>query len=210
VPTNTPATPSKSDGIYNPTTFRLPYQLISTDWQEIVALTNQVNEGKPLPAADILTIYEKGKNTTSPRFMRTFARDPARTRDFPDEVAFYCSHTWLDDPVIDAINGTGTAARYTAAQRRQAIQKGTANILYHWSRHYIQRGVNELNNGLVDEAWAIYVGEEKDGKYPNSLRTTAESREANYNRQGQLDVPLRTAMEKLRVAALNKNKDAAQ
>src|SRR5215470_8414129 len=56
-----PATsgPTKSDGIYKPNTNREIYQKISTDYQEIAALTNQVNEGK-LPAAEILLLYEAG------------------------------------------------------------------------------------------------------------------------------------------------------
>src|SRR5262245_45245938 len=60
-----PATsgPTKSDGVYKPNTNREIYQKISTDYQEIVALTNQVNEGKPLPAAEILLLYEAGKHT---------------------------------------------------------------------------------------------------------------------------------------------------
>jgi hypothetical protein len=44
-----PATsgPTKSDGIYKPNTNREIYQKISSDYQEIAALTNQLNEGRP-------------------------------------------------------------------------------------------------------------------------------------------------------------------
>src|SRR5215831_14124129 len=55
--------PTKSDGIYKPNTNREIYQKISTDYQEIAALSNHVNEGKPLPAAEILLLYEAGKHT---------------------------------------------------------------------------------------------------------------------------------------------------
>ncbi|MEZ4554017.1 MAG: hypothetical protein R3B59_08920 [Dehalococcoidia bacterium] len=41
---------------------------------------------------------------------------------------------------------------------------------------------------------AIYVGEERDGKYPNSLAATAQSREGNFNRPGSIDTPLREAL----------------
>ena len=208
-----PATtgPTKSDGIYTPTTNREIYQKISSDYQEIVALTNQVNDGKPLPAAEILLLYEAGKHTrigTSSRSLRMWAREAARSQDFPDAVAFYKSATFLDDPVNDAIVGARTAEKYTPGQRRQAIQKGIQRILYHWSRHYIQRAATALNPGLVDEAWAIYVGEEKDGKYPNSIAATAQSREANFNRQGSIDEPLRRALSQAQKAAADKNQAA--
>jgi hypothetical protein len=203
--------PTKSDGIYTPTTNREAYQKISTDFQEIAALTNLVNEGKPLPAAEILLLYEAGKHTrigTSSKSMRVWAREGARTTDFPDAVAFYKSGTFLDTEIIDAIAKARTAEQYTDAQRRQAIQKGIQRILYHWTRHYLQRASTELNPGLVDEAWAIYVGEERDGKYPNSLAATAQSREANFNRPGSIDTPLRQAMSRAQQAAANKDKTA--
>lgn len=206
--TPTTSGPTKSDGIYTPTSNREIYQKISTDYQEIVALTNRVTEGKPLPAAEILLLYEAGKHTrigTSSRSLRIFAREAARSQEFPDAVAFYKSPTFLDDPVNDAIVGARTAADYTPAQRRQAIQKGILRIIYHWSRRYIQSGAANLNPGLVDEAWAIYVGEEKDGKYPNSLAATAVSREENFNRSGSIDVPLRQAMSRAQKAAAEKD-----
>ena len=100
--------PTKSDGYYTPTTNREIYQKISTYYQEIAKLTDVIKEGKPLPAADILLLYE---------------------------------------------------------------------------------------------AWAIYVGEEVDGEYPNSLAATARSREANFGREGTIDIPLRQAMDRARQAA---------
>ena len=205
-----PATsgPTKSDGIYTPNTNREIYQKISTDYQEIVALTNQVNEGKPLPAAEILLLYEAGKHTrigVASRSLRVWAREAERSQDFPEAVSFYKSATFLDDPVLDAIAGARTAAGYTPAQRRQAIQKSVERIVYHWSRHYVQRAAAELNPGFVDEAWAIYVGEEKDGKYPNSIAARAQSMEANFNRTDSVDQPLRRAMSQAQKAAADKN-----
>lgn len=202
---------TKSDGIYTPTTNREAYQKISTDYQEIVALTNQVNEGKPLPAAEILLLYEAGKHTrigTTSKSMRVWAREATRATDFPDAAAFYKSATFLDTEIVDAIVKSRTAEKYTDGQRRQAIQKGIQRILYHWTRHYLQRASAELNPGLVDEAWAIYVGEEKDGKYPNSLAATAQSREGNFNRPGSIDTPLRQAMSRAQQAASSKDKAA--
>jgi hypothetical protein len=211
----TPVTsgPTKSDGIYTPTTNREIYQKISTDYQEIVALTNQVNEGKPLPAAQILLLYEAGMHTrigTSSRSLRGWAREAARATDFPDAVAFYKTPTFLDTEVNDAIAKARTAEKYTDAQRRQAIQKGIQRILFHWSKHYVQRTCPALNPGLMDEAWAIYVGEEKDGKYPNSLAATAVSREGNFNRVGSVDKPLREAMSRAQKAAADKNQAACE
>ncbi|MGE0134685.1 MAG: hypothetical protein AB7T16_06060 [Dehalococcoidia bacterium] len=203
--------PTKSDGIYTPTTNREVYQKISSDYQEIVALTNLVNEAQPLPAAEILLMYEAGKHTrigTSSRSLRMWAREAARTTDFPDAVAFYKSATFLDTEIVDAIAKARTAEQYTDAQRRQAIQKGIQRILYHWTRHYLQRASVDLNPGLVDEAWAIYVGEERDGKYPNSLAATAQSREGNFNRPGSIDTPLREALSRAQQAAAAKDQGA--
>ncbi|OLD73037.1 MAG: hypothetical protein AUI33_06990 [Ignavibacteria bacterium 13_1_40CM_2_61_4] len=205
-----PATsgPTKSDGIYVPNTNREIYQKISTDYQEIVALTNQVNEGKPLPAADILLLYEAGKHTrigVASRSLRVWAREAERSEDFPEAVAFYKSATFLDDPLMDAIAGARTASGYTPGQRRRAIQRGVERIVYHWSRHYIQRGTAELNAGFIDEAWAIYVGEEKEERYPNSVAATAQSMEAHFKRSGSLDEPLRRAMSQAQKAAADKN-----
>lgn len=203
--------PTKSDGIYTPTTNREIYQKISTDYQEIVALTNQVNEGGPLPAAEILLLYEAGKHTrigTSSRSLRIFARESARAQEFPDSAAFYNTATFLDTEINDAIAGARTAENYTPAQKRQAIQKGIQRIIYHWSRRYIQNAATSLNPGLVDEAWAIYVGEEKDGNYPNSLAATALSREENFDRKGSIDAPLREAMSRAQKAAADKDQAA--
>jgi len=207
-----PATsgPTKSDGIYKPNTNREIYQKISTDYQEIVALTNQVNEGK-LPAAEILLLYEAGKHTRiglQSRSLRVWAREAERSEDFPEAVAFYKNPTFLDEPLMDAIAGARTAKDYTPAQRRQAIQRGVERIIYHWSRHYIQRGTAEMNAGFIDEAWAIYMGEEKGGKYPNSVAATAQSMEARSKRSGSVDEPLRRAMSQLQKAAADKNATA--
>jgi hypothetical protein len=200
--------PSRSDGIYTPTTNREAYQKISSDYQEIVALTNQVNEGKPLPAPEILLLYEAGMHTrigTSSRSLRLFAREADRAREFPEEAAFYGTPTFLDTEINDAITGARTAANYTPAQRRQAIQKGVLRILYYWTKRYLLSARESLNPGLVDEAWAIYVGEEKDGVYPNSLAGVAQSREQNFNRPGALDAPLRRAMSRAQKAAAEKD-----
>lgn len=200
--------PSKPDGIYTPTTNREIYQAISSDYQAIVALTNQVNEGKPLPSAEILKIYEEAseaRSGTSARLLGGFARDPARAQEFPDAAQFYDSPAFLDDPVVAAINGTGAAAQYSPAQRRQAIQKGVARIVYYWSRRYVEGAAANLNPGWVDEAWAVYMGKEVDGTYPNSISGIAVSRETNFNRPGSIDVPLRQALSRAQQAAANKD-----
>lgn len=203
--------PSKSDGIYTPVSNREIYQKIASDYQVIAALTNQVAEGKPLPSADILKVYEEAQVArigTQSRPLRGFAREEARAQEFPEAAAFYGTPTFLDTPVIDAINGTGSAAGYTPAQRQQAIQKGIQRILYYWSSRYLIQARGSLNPGVVDEAWAIYVGEEVDGKYPNSLAATAVSREGNFNRPGSIDVPLRQALSRAQKAAADKDATA--
>src|SRR4051812_40736183 len=85
---------SPSDGIYTPFTNREIYQLIAADYQEIVALTNQVKSGAPLPADEIMNIYEEARLArigNSARSLRDFARDPARADDFPAAAAYYGS-----------------------------------------------------------------------------------------------------------------------
>jgi hypothetical protein len=202
---------SQSDGIYMPFTNREIYQRIASDYQEIVALTDQVLTGQPLPAAEILAVYEEAKIArigNSARILRDFAREPARATELPEAAAFYGSATFLDDPVIDAILGIGSADGYSPAQRRQAIQKGVLSIIYHWSWHYMVEARSTLNPGPVDEAWAIYMGLPVDGTFPNSLSATARSREDNFNRRGAVDAALREAMSRAQRAAADKNADA--
>lgn len=203
--------PTPSDGIYTPVTYRALYQAIATDYQSIATLTNRVNEGQPLPTGDILKIYEEAlhaRTETSARPIRAFALGEDRAQEFPQAAAYYNSPTFLDDPVIDAITGTDSAAAYTPAQRRQAIQKGLQRTLSYWVRHYVQRARTDLRPGLVDEAWAIYMGPEVDGKYPQSLSATAVSREGNFNRSGSIDVPLREALSRAQQAAANSDQAA--
>ena len=196
--------PTKSDSYYTPTTNREIYQKISTDYQEILKLTNVVNEGRPLPAAEIWLLYEAGSHTRlgpQSRTLRSFAAGPTPARIFPDAAEFYGSGTFLDSPIRNAVRMRGEAESYTDAQRRQAIGKGLLRILYHWAKFYMIIGGEQMRSGLVDEAWAVYVGEEVDGAYPNSLAAVAQSREGNFGRQGAIDVPLRQAMERARQAA---------
>src|SRR5690606_20989560 len=65
-----------------------------------------------------------------------------------------------------------------------------------------------LNPGLVDEAWAIYVGEQVNGEYPNSIAATALGREENFGREGAIDTPLREAMSRAQQAADAKDQAA--
>ena len=196
--------PTKSDGYYSPTTNREIYQKIPSDYQEIVALTNVISDGHPLPAAEIWLLYEAGSHTrigNQSRTLRSFAAGTTPGTYFPDAAEFYGSARFLDTPIRNAVSQRGDAAEYTDAQRRQAINKGMLRVLYHWSKFYMIIGGEFMRSGLVDEAWAIYVGEEVDGEYPDSLAALARSREGNFGREGTLDVPLREAMERARQAA---------
>ena len=196
--------PTKSDGIFTPISHREIYQKISSDYQEIVALTNLINIGRPLPLAEIMLLYEAGMHTrigNSSRTLRGFARDPRRSEEFPDSAAFYDSGTFLDSPISNAVRLRGEAEGYTPAQQRQAIQKSLLRIIYHWSKRYMFLGGERQSARLVDEAWAVYVGEEVNGQYPNSLAATALKREGNFGREGAIDTPLREAMAEAQQAA---------
>ena len=149
-------------------------------------------------------MYEAGKHTrigNQSRTLRSFAINPRRASDFPDAAEFYGSSSFLESPVNNAIRKRGEAEDYTDAQRRQAIQKGVLRILYHWAKFYMIIGGQQMRSGLIDEAWAVYVGEEVDGEYPNSLSALARAREGNFGREGTIDIPLREAMERARQAA---------
>ena len=205
--------PTASDGYYTPTTHREIYQKISSDYQEIARLTNVINDGQELPAADILLLYEAGTHTrigNQSRTLRSFARSPRRATDFPVATEFYGSSNFLDSPVSNAIGARGEAEEYTDAQRRQAINKGVLRILYHWVKFYMMVGQENMRSGLIDEAWAIYVGVEVDGEYPNSLAAVAKSREGNFEREGTVDIPLRQAMDRARQAADDMDAEALE
>ena len=203
--------PTASDGYYTPTTHREIYQKISTDYQEIAKLTNVINEGKPFPAAEIWLLYEAGSHTRigpQSRTLRSFATGSSPSTYFPDSAEFYGSDTFLDDPIENVVRGRNEAENYSDAQRRQAVNKGMLRILYHWSKFYMIIGADRMSSRLIDEAWAVYVGEEVDGQYPNSLAALAQGREGNFGRQGTIDVPLREAMDRARQAADDGDADA--
>ena len=198
--------PTESDGYYNPTTNREHYQKISSDYKEIAKLTDQIKDGKPLPAAEIYLLYEAGMHTrigVRSKTLKSFARDPVRAEEFPIAAEFYGSGSFLDSPMSNAIGARREAEEYSDAQRRQAINKSALRILYHWSKHYVIGGCADLDSGDVDEGWALYVGEKVDGDYPNSLSALARSREGNFGREGTIDIPLREAVERVRQAAEN-------
>ena len=212
IPVNLPhetdrSVPSPSDGYYHATTNREHYQKISSDYQEIAKLTNEIKEGKPLPAADIYLLYQVGMHTrigVRSKTLQGFARDPERAEEFPLAAEFYGSGSFLDAPISNSVRGRRDAENYTDAQKRQAINKGILRILYHWSKRYVIGGCADLDSGDVDEGWGIYVGlPGDDGSYPNSLSALARSREGNFGREGTIDIPLREAFERVRQAAEN-------
>ena len=130
----------------------------------------------------------------SSRILRGFARDPSRSKGFPDSAAFYESDTFLDTPISNTVRLRREAEEYTPAQQRQAIQKSTLRIICHWTKRYMILGGERQNPRLVDEAWSVYVGEELNRECPNSLAATALKREGNFGREGAIDVPLPEAM----------------
>ena len=205
--------PTPSDGYYTATTDREIYAKISTDYQEIAKLTNQIKEGKELPAAEIWLVYETGPHTrlgNTSRTLRGFATGSSPSTYFPESAEFYGSAKFLDSPIQNAIRGRGEAENYTDAQKRQAINKGVLRILYHWAKFYMIIGQDRSSSRLIDEAWAVYVGEEVNGAYPNSLAAVAQGREGNFGRQGTIDIPLRQAMDRARQAADDMDADALE
>src|SRR5687768_13824239 len=49
--------PTPGETYYTPVSNAAIYQLLALDFQEISQLTNAVNDGRPLPSAEILNIY---------------------------------------------------------------------------------------------------------------------------------------------------------
>jgi hypothetical protein len=210
--------PTPGETYYTPLNNVALYQLIALDFQEISQLTNEVTQGRPLPSAEILNVYENGKHArvgTTFRMLRTFARADARQREFPEAARFFNSPSFIDDPVYDAIQGTGSAANYTPAQRRQAIQKGVQRVMAYWFLQELITAEMRVRDGNtnpatggprnIDEAWAIYMGPPQATGFPLSLSATATSRETNFRRQGQIDRPLREGLQRAQRAAADGN-----
>ena len=108
-----------------------------------MALTNLINVGRPLPLAEITLLYEVGMHTrigASNRALRGFARDPSRSKEFPDSAAFYESDTFLDSPISNAVRLRGEAEEYTPAQQRQAIRNSILGIIYHLDKAVFDSG----------------------------------------------------------------------
>ena len=198
---------------YTPVSNVAVYQLLSQDIQEIGRLTNAVNEGKPLPSAEVLAIYQNAKHArvgATSRQLRTFARAEARQREFPDAAKASGSPTFLDDPVFEAIQGTGSATSYTPGQRRQVIQQGLQRIMAYWMLQELMTAEMRLRDGNtgptgapqnIDEAWAIYMGMPEGTGFPYSISATAASRESDFKREGTVDRPLREALQRAQRAA---------
>ncbi len=219
-PPATATTPSRADGVYTPVSNVDGYLYFALDYQDIIALTNVVNAGRALPSADILAIYENGRNfrtDTATRALRAFARGEARAREFPEAAEYYRSATFLDDPLVSAIAGIGPASSYSPPQRRQAIQKAILRIFYYHTIQELRAAEPKIEAGNlepiagaphnVDEAWAIYMGAPDGNAYPRSLSGAARAREMNFNREGALDVPARQALQRAQQAAAAGNRD---
>jgi hypothetical protein len=219
---NSPAPDASApDGIYTPFTNRLIYQSIASDYQELVRISDETlsvpavtytsNDAPPITAAilKILKIYEEPVHASINggfRRLRGFALEEARATEFPTAAALYGTTAFLDVPVIDAIAKIRSAENYTPNQRRQAIQKGALNIMRHWTARYIDLGGRQMNAGLVDEAWAVYMGlPGPGGDYPHGLSQLARTREANFNRPGTIDTPFRQALSRAQRAAADQN-----
>ncbi|MDE2785120.1 MAG: hypothetical protein OXL37_00505 [Chloroflexota bacterium] len=112
--------------------------------------------------------------------------------------------------ISNVIRGRREAENYSDAQKRQAVNKGMLRILYHWAKFYMIIGQERSSSRLIDEAWAVYVGEEVNGRYPNSLAALAQAREGNFGRQGTIDIPLRQAMDRARQTADDGNAAALE
>jgi len=203
------------DGVYTPAGNVDGYLQFGTDLQDITALTNAVNEGRPMPTQEIIGIYQNGKNfiggNGQPRPLRAFARAENRAREFPEAAQFFGGNDFLDEPLMDAITLSGNAVSYSPAQQRQAIQKSVARILYYHTLQELRAAIPRIEAGNidpasgaphnVDEAWAIYMGAPDGTTYPRSLSATARSREQNFNREGAVDRPLREALQQAQRAA---------
>ena len=193
------------DEIYVPVSGVDGHLAIALDARDIAALL----EASPVDYAAVAQIYSAGKNSKNSdgsfRTLKGFATDAERAEEFADAVAFFGSPTFLDDDVSAAIDGTGEAAGWSDAQRKQAINKGVLRILYHWVRHEMHGAQDKLAAGEVDpadgaphnwdEAWAFYAGAaDETGARPYALAGTALKREDNYAKQGLIDQPLREAL----------------
>lgn len=222
-PGGLPAQASPGTGVtageayYTPVSNVAIYQLLAQDYQEISQLTNPATEGRPIPSAEILTIYQSAKNArigSMSRQLRTFARAQARGQEFPDAARLYGAPTFLDTPVFDAIQGTGSATNYSPAQRREVIQKGVQRIMAYWILQELMVAEMRLRDGNVgptgapqniDEAWAIYMGPPQGTGFPFSLSATATMREMNFRREGTVDRPLREALQRAQSAAVSRS-----
>jgi hypothetical protein len=216
---NSPAPDASApDGIYTPFTNRLIYQAIASDYQELVRISDETlsvpavtytSNAAPPTTAAILRIYEEPVHANingGLRRLRGFALEEDRATEFPTATSFYGTAAFLDVPVIDAIAKIRSAENYTPNQRRQAIQKGALNIMRHWTARYIDLGGRQMNAGLVDEAWAVYMGLPGPGAdYPHGLSQLARTREASFNRPGTIDTPFRQVLSRAQRAAADQN-----
>jgi hypothetical protein len=214
---------TRGDGLYTPVSNVDVHQAIMRDVADIDQLLTQATQGRALPAAEIMSIYEKGRHARTADgtwSLQGFATSAVRSREFPEDAGFYGSEAFLDEPLRSAIAGTGSAAAYGVEQRRQAIQKGLLRIARYWSLHELTTADAKLRAGQLDDwtdaahdvdaAWAIYVGPEAGSPFPSSLAAAARQLEDNYGRPATADLPLRAAMARAQQAALRNDRRGFQ
>src|SRR5436309_11301185 len=180
---------SRGDDVYTPYSNVEQQAAIAVDAGDIMQAASQSN------LDSIRGIYENGKNARGSS-LRSLARDEGLADEFPTEASFFGTTTFLDAPLMEAINGSGVAASYTPAQRRQAISAEVQRLMAYTMLHQMQIAEAKLRKGdpdpddrshnYVDRAWAFYTATTEGEKRPGSLATTAAELERAFGRDGTI------------------------
>jgi hypothetical protein len=203
---------SKGDDLYKPHSNVDDQAAIALDAADIVQAASQ---GEFTPA-DMRGVYENGKHTTSSS-VQSLARDQDLAQEFPTEARYFGTPRFLDAPLSDALNGTGAAADYSPAQRRQVVTAGLQRVMAYTMVRQMQIAEEKLRKGdpdpddrshnYIDRAWAFYTASAEGEQRPGSLAMTAAELERAYGRSGTIDQPLRAALVSMQDGAARRNLD---
>jgi hypothetical protein len=203
---------SKGDDVYKPHSNVEDEAAVALDAADIVQAANQ---GELTPA-DMRGVYENGKHAKGSS-VQSLARDETLAQQFPTEARYFGTPSFLDAPLTDALNGSGAAADYSPAQRRQVVTAGLQRVMAYTMIRQMQIAEEKLRKGdpdpddrshnYVDRAWAFYTASAEGEQRPGSLAMTAAELERALGRSGTIDQPLRAALVIMQDGASRRNLD---
>lgn len=189
-------------GEYTPTTNVTEHSELSLDIQKI---KNLLDEDTP-NYAEALDVYQNGMFSMKSSGLRTLQGITTKNMTgefFYDQfVAFHDSHSYWDDYILPAFDGSGVFDRRSDDMRKLAINKGLCGAMVMYVTHEMEEAIIDAEAGSMDaarkhwdEAWAFHYGTgahaaDANGKYGYDFMPwrVAGKRDADFGTDVQGDM----------------------